>query len=250
VAVGRERIHPASDRRHHLQPRCIGAPGPCAGTSPPPPGGSTSGVGGSGSGGGAVTGGRSNIYRVQLDGSGRRRLTSAPAGVSYDSPAWSRSGRLIAFSGPTCAGCASGIFVVPAAGGAQRSVPGTPPGATRPSWGRLDRMLTFVAGTTSVYSISPLGTGRRLASGGAARDQSVWSPDGLQIAFTSQQWNGAWDLWVMNADGSRKRNLTRTLRSNGSRRGRTAVGGSRSPDASAASGPCSSCRPPAGRRAA
>lgn len=201
-----------------FNPRCIGAPGPCAGNPPPTPGGtpggSTGGVGGPGSGGGAVTGGRSNIYRVQLDGSGLRRLTSAPAGVSYASPAWSRNGRLIAFSGPTCAGCASGIFVVPAAGGAQRRVTGTPLGATRPSWGRLDRLLTFVAGTTSVYSISPLGTGRRrLASGGAVRDQSVWSPDGRQIAFTSQQWNGAWDLWVMNADGGRKRNLTRTLRS-------------------------------------
>lgn len=35
-----------------------------------------------------------------------------------------------------------------------------------------------------------------------------WSPDGTKIVFMSQR-TGDWDVWVMNADGSGQRNLTR-----------------------------------------
>jgi TolB protein len=35
----------------------------------------------------------------------------------------------------------------------------------------------------------------------------VWSPDGKQIAFTSNR-SGNYDLFLMNADGSNVRNLT------------------------------------------
>ena len=42
---------------------------------------------------------------------------------------------------------------------------------------------------------------RRLAKDGA---QPVWSPDGRKIAFEKQS-----DIYVMNADGSGQRNLTR-----------------------------------------
>jgi tetratricopeptide (TPR) repeat protein len=36
----------------------------------------------------------------------------------------------------------------------------------------------------------------------------VWSPDGSRVAFVSQE-NGTDDIWVINADGSNARNLTR-----------------------------------------
>lgn len=196
-------------------PRCIGAPVPCGSNATTPPGGTTPGAGGGAGGPGAAgvaaSADRTNIFRVRVDGTRLRRLTTSPAGVSYDAPAWSRNGRLIAFSGPVCSGCATGLFVVPAAGGAPRRVPGAAPGATRPSWSPLDRSLAYVAGSTNVWSITPTGgVARRLAGGDAPHDQAVWSPDGRQVVFTSQQWNGAWDLWVMGANGSRKRNLTRS----------------------------------------
>jgi len=154
----------------------------------------------------------SDIYRVRVDGTRLRRVTRAPAKVGYDSPAWSRSGRRIAFSGPSCAGCPGAIFLIQPGGAGQRRLPGTVPGAARPSWGPLDRSLTFVGGPTSaVYTISSRGTGqRRLTGDPIAHDQSAWSPDGRQIAYTTQQPNGGWDILVMRTDGSRKRNLTRT----------------------------------------
>ncbi len=153
-----------------------------------------------------------DIYRVRVDGAGKRRVTTAPVNVDYDNPAWSRSGRLIAFSG-TCPGCPGGIFVTQPGGGGQRQLASAAAGATRPDWGRLDRALTFVGGPTgAVYTITSRGTGqRRLTSGSIGHDQSVWSPDGRQIAFTTQQRNGGWEILTMRANGTGKRNLTRTL---------------------------------------
>lgn len=39
--------------------------------------------------------------------------------------------------------------------------------------------------------------------------QGVWSPDGSQIAYMSKL-AGKWDIWLMDADGLNKRNLTAT----------------------------------------
>lgn len=41
-------------------------------------------------------------------------------------------------------------------------------------------------------------------------NQPVWSPDGNQIAFTSDRDGGDTDLWIMNADGSDARRVART----------------------------------------
>jgi Tol biopolymer transport system component len=162
-----------------------------------------------------VTGGgaSSDIYRVLVNGRGLRQVTHAPAGVNYDSPAWSRNGRRIAFSGAPCAGCPGAIFLIQPGGGGQRQLAGTVPGAARPSWSRRDRSLTFVGGpTNSVYTITSRGTGqRRLTGGPVGHDQSTWSHDGRQIAYTTQQPNGRWDIFLMRANGSGKRNLTRSL---------------------------------------
>lgn len=158
-------------------------------------------------GGGTGTRASSNIFRVLATGGRARQVTRAPNGVDFDAAAWSRNGRLIAFSG------AGKLFLVTPGGGAQRSLDRAAAGATRPSWGRLDRQLAFVGGSAnSVFTISSRGVGqRRLTAGRVAHDHAVFSPNGRQIAFTTQQLNGGWDILVMNANGSGKRNLTRSL---------------------------------------
>lgn len=57
--------------------------------------------------------------------------------------------------------------------------------------------------------IMPIGGGRatRIASGLAYEVQPRFSPDGSQIAFTSDRGGGD-NIWIMNADGSDKRQLT------------------------------------------
>lgn len=51
------------------------------------------------------------------------------------------------------------------------------------------------------------GDAKRIASGKALQIQPRWSPDGSQIAYTSDG-DGADNLWLMNADGSKARALT------------------------------------------
>lgn len=157
-----------------------------------------------------------NIYSVRGDGTGLRRLTRAPDDLAYESPAWSPSGRWIAFTGPPCDDCPELVYLIDLARhGAIARVPGTPPRAVRPSWGPQDRSLTIVAGLTdSVFTLRRQGTGlRRLTSGQVAHDQSAFSPNGRRIAYTQQQTNGGWDILLMRSDGSGKRNLTRTATS-------------------------------------
>ncbi|NJC33420.1 imidazolonepropionase-like amidohydrolase/Tol biopolymer transport system component [Sphingomonas jejuensis] len=52
------------------------------------------------------------------------------------------------------------------------------------------------------------GTATRIAEGLAFETHPRWSPDGRRIAFTSDRGGGD-NIWIMNADGSDKRQLTR-----------------------------------------
>ena len=73
-------------------------------------------------------------------------------------------------------------------------------------------------GDAEVYTMNPDGSdGRNLTNNGGGADERDpnFSPDGQQIAFTSfgrQPSNpeGDFEVYLMNADGSRQQNLTRT----------------------------------------
>jgi len=58
--------------------------------------------------------------------------------------------------------------------------------------------------------VMPLGGGTptRIAEGLSYEQQPRWSPDGTRIAFVSDRGGGD-NLWIMNADGSNKRQLTK-----------------------------------------
>lgn len=58
----------------------------------------------------------------------------------------------------------------------------------------------------ALYSVLPSGQGRRLLALGA--DQPAWSPRRTRIAFAGSR-VGQQGIWVMNADGTGKRRLTR-----------------------------------------
>lgn len=175
-----------------------------------------------------------DLFAVGADGLGLRRLTRfGDAGLPVASPdgtaiAFARSGPITDAGTPTFA-----LWRLDAAGGSSQALPAPPPGAADlpGSWSPDGQQLAFtrVAGAGvdgrgrdmsrwSVWVVDADGTGaRRLGEGRAP----AWSPDGTRIAFVSDRdRNGelcygdvcrpAGELYVMAADGSERRRLTRS----------------------------------------
>jgi Tol biopolymer transport system component len=89
---------------------------------------------------------------------------------------------------------------------------------TMPHWRPNGAQIVFVSsrsGNANIWLINSDGTGLQPVTA-TASDQAgpAYSPDGTQIAYVTNQDRSNWDLWVMNADGSNQRQLTRKNDSN------------------------------------
>jgi Tol biopolymer transport system component len=122
----------------------------------------------------------SGLYKMNLDGSGLKRLTKTGRD-SY--PAWSPNGRLIAFNRIT--GKDWSLFVMNTSGGAVRRLK-LAPSAGRPTWAR-DGKSIFMPTGGAMIRVDPQ-TGRTLKRYAARLDLSVSqgatvAPDGSNFAF-------------------------------------------------------------------
>jgi TolB protein len=153
-----------------------------------------------------------DLYVVNADGSGLRRLTRNPKGYSLGQPVWSPDGRTI-YAGPYVANAdGSGAQVSIQVGAI---VVWSPDGtriafARKPDWCSDRGGARPCAGSHSdIYVMNADGSGKRNLTHDALQNaEPVWSPDGRRIAFVSRR-DGKAEIYVMNADGSGKRNLTR-----------------------------------------
>jgi TolB protein len=100
------------------------------------------------------------VHVVRLDGSGRRRLTWAPA--DYAAPAWSPDGRKLAFVSDR--GGNSEVYVMNADGSKPRNLTRHPGYDGDPVWSPDGRSIAFVTnrdGAYGIYVMSPDGSGLR-----------------------------------------------------------------------------------------
>lgn len=153
--------------------------------------------------------GNADIYVMRADGSGQTRLTAEP-GEDFNS-VWSPGGDRIAF----CSDRASTdsiefhLYLMEADGSDVRRL-GTPQsnecGLAFAPGGRRVVFSSDAAGGPDLFVVNLDGSGlRRLTRGRASDVAPDWSPGGRRIAFVRDG-----DIWVMNADGTRKRKVAGT----------------------------------------
>ena len=185
-----------------------------------------------------------DIWIMNADGSGKRQLTTSP--LRDVLPAWSPDGRWIAFSRKRARSLAEDLWLIrPDGSGEHLYKRGATAGAWSPDGrrlayslggdlyvGRRRMMRTHAVEGPSAGAWSPdgrkilftrwpvgkfgdiyvldvrSGKTRRLTSARSDDTDASWSPDGKRILFDSTR-DGNREVYVMNADGSGARNLTR-----------------------------------------
>jgi Tol biopolymer transport system component len=131
-------------------------------------------------------------------------IESTPGLPDLQAPVWSPDGRRIAFLSRREG--SKQVYVVNADGSGQRLLTRDARYPATPVWSPDGRQIAFEggpAGPSSVYVVNADGSGQRMLArrGGAP----AWSPDGRTIAFFSGS-----KIYLMNADGSEHRPLTKT----------------------------------------
>jgi serine/threonine-protein kinase len=153
--------------------------------------------------------GNQEIYVMNPDGSGQRRLTYEKS-ADY-APAFSADGKRIAFTSQRAGGFE--IFLMNADGSDQRQLTHFAElgrGAIAPAWSPDGKHIAFVTRLPpiAIYVINVDGTGvKRVSDDGGGTSNPSWSPDGRRIAFNSRR-SGKQQIYVMDADGQNLSRLT------------------------------------------
>ena len=173
-----------------------------------------------------------DLFVVGTDGSGLRNLTGDGGNGQEYEPAWSPDGSTIAYERGTSAGQGS-IYTIPAGGGGATNITPeqpTPPTcdpdffthSSEPSWSPDGSRIAFTGPSLcpgggpknygdDIWVMAPNGSGKTNITNndGPSENEPHWSPDGTQIAFTSdaEEIEGNSDLMVMDAGGGGMRKV-------------------------------------------
>jgi Tol biopolymer transport system component len=147
-----------------------------------------------------------NSSTLHVMGAGGGSLRRVRGDLDFD-PAWSPNGKLIAFLRRGAPALRNRLYVMRLDGSGARAVRGVSLGAGAPAWSPSGREIAFwrpgSAGRGEIYAVRPDGSGLRKMVADADYGAS-WSPDGKRLVFAR-----AFDIYVVNANGSNVRRLTR-----------------------------------------
>ena len=148
-----------------------------------------------------------DIYVMNADGSGLKRLTSTSA-AEY-APNFSPDGGRLVFSSNRAGNFE--IYTMKIDGSDVRRLTNNAGEDYQPNWSPDSNRIAFSsnrAGNFEIYTMNPDGSGVTRLTTNAGDDYAPnWSPDGTKIAFASDR-AGYDDIFVMNETGSGVVNLT------------------------------------------
>jgi TolB protein len=153
-------------------------------------------------------GGNQEIYVMNKDGSGLRRMTNHPE--IDTSPTWSPTGNQIAWTSGRTGN--PNIFIMNADGTGQRQLTHES-WADRATWSRepFNEIAYAVKNgpgfDVKVYSFAT-GEGKRITDGIGSNESPAFSPNGRHIAFMSTR-NGKAQIFTVDRDGQHLRQITR-----------------------------------------
>jgi TolB protein len=161
-----------------------------------------------------------DIWVMNANGTGRRRITRSGLGVDFD-PDFSPDGKRIVFR--TSRGHYArdvygigleGIFVVTVRSRRLRQIqPRT--GGLFPAWSPDGSSIAFSGLTPddqpvdTIHLMTP--AGRDVVDLGPMGECSTWSPDSSTIAYCAHSGDGNWAVWTMRRDGHEPRQLTHPI---------------------------------------
>src|SRR4051812_1938265 len=149
------------------------------------------------------------IYVMNVDGSGLRRLTNHPAADAV--PTWAPNGAQIAFTSDR-SGTAQ-IYIMSATDGSNLRKISSETTAESATWSPTGGQIAFAARTGAGYDVKvfDLSTGetRPLTYGEGSNESPAYSPNGRHIAFMSTRKGGS-QIYTMTLDGRDVRQITTT----------------------------------------
>lgn len=151
-----------------------------------------------------VLNGGEDIYVINSDGGGLRKLTRG------EYPSWSPVSNEIIHR--ACVGGGCGLYAIDAnsadPNAKRRLTEGG--GDGQPAWSPNGSRVAYISkddGNFEIYVINADGTGKsRVTNDPASDGLPVWSPDGQWLAFRSDR-GGSWAIYVVRPDGTGLRKL-------------------------------------------
>ncbi len=162
--------------------------------------------------------GNDELYLMNPDGSNVTRLTYSPA--REIAPQWSPDGKHIIFMSDRLGQYENEnwqVFIIDVETGVEHQFTETiPENMYAPDWSPDGEKILFSSGkpgTLQFFMMDKNGENKILLGDGTG---AVWSPDGLHIAFIKSGNQGNHQIFIMNADGTELRQITRNARYTGS----------------------------------